>query len=223
MIITIDGPSASGKSTVAYQLAKRLGIYCVSSGFLYRGIAYVLYTYFGYNESTIQHISQADLRAALDPERFSFTLAVGCGVVQFDGQSLMSFLKSNEISQAASIIALDHEVRNAVKEILDTLARSYDIVAEGRDMGSVVFPQAECKFFITASVAVRAVRWQKMQEARGVLMSLQEARTEVETRDARDQGRAIAPLIIPKGGIVVDNSSMNMQETIQSILQYVVT
>ena len=95
-----------------------------------------------------------------------------------------------------------------------TIAQSYNLVVDGRDSGSVVFPNASIKFFLTASVDIRAFRWQQAQKKDGVDLSLQEAREQIKRRDERDEKRKISPLIIPDGAVVIDNSDYSIEETV---------
>lgn len=218
MIITIDGPTGSGKSTIAAQLAQKLGYYYLNTGFLYRAISYLLITRYGYTLEQLKHPTNADLQEILDPSRFQYTYHAGVAGVLYDGVSLTPFLKNKENDQASSIVSGNPMVRKALLEYQRNFAKQFNVVTEGRDTGSVVFPEAEVKVFLTADSAVRAQRWQSMQEARGKLYSLEQALQEIEQRDLRDSSRDIAPLSVPNGATVVDSTHLTESQVITRIM-----
>lgn len=221
MIITIDGPTASGKSSAARELAKRLGFHCLSSGSLYRALAYILIEKFGKSLEYLTGPKVEDIDTALDPQRFEYRIDTeGCGTVWFDGEDITPYLKSNEISHGASIIATHRVVRYALNALQRLLTKDFDIVVEGRDMGSEVFPHADRKFFLTALLDERAKRLQQVQKNRGVSLSVQEAKKLIQERDTRDREREIAPLIIPKDAIVIDNSALDLHGTLETMMTY---
>ncbi|MEX0940520.1 MAG: (d)CMP kinase [Candidatus Babeliales bacterium] len=222
MIITIDGPTASGKSTASRLLADRLHIHCLSSGALYRGLAYILINIFNYSQEALYNPATNDVDMALDPRHFLYKLdGNGCGTVWFDNQNITSFLKTNEISHAASILATHQSVRDTLTTLQRLLAQQYDLVLEGRDAGSVVFPQATSKFFLTADIDTRARRWQQVQNKLGIIIDFNEARQHIQERDARDRNREIAPLIIPEDALIIDNSNLTIEKTIQIMIEYI--
>ncbi len=224
MIITIDGPTASGKSSAARELAKRLGFHCLSSGSLYRALAYILTEKFGNSLEYLTNPKVEDINVTLDPRRFEYRIdREGCGTVWFDGEDITPYLKSNEISHGASILGTHRVVRYALNALQRLLTKDFDIVVEGRDMGSEVFPHADTKFFLTASLNERAKRWQQVQKKRDVSLSVQEAKTLIQERDTRDREREIAPLIIPKDAIVIDNSDLNLEKTVYVMMEYIKT
>ena len=140
----------------------------------------------------------------------------------FNHIDITSYLKDRIIDQLASIVSVNMHVRHAVTAMQHTIAADHNIVTDGRDVGSIVFPQADYKFFVTASMQVRAERWRKDQEEKyGNYFSLQEAITIITDRDERDRTRMIAPLIVPVGAIVIDTSDMTIEQTIERILAYV--
>lgn len=215
MIITIDGPVASGKSAAAQLLAQHIGFYHLSSGLLFRALAYILTEHAGYREATLYSPASSDIAYYLDPTRFICTFdEAGKFHIFFEGDDIVPLLKQKEIDQYASIIATNEVVRQAMISLQQTIAQSYNLVVDGRDSGSVVFPNASIKFFLTASVEVRAFRWQLAQKKHGVDLSLQEALEQIESRDERDKKRTLSPLIIPEGAVVIDNSGYSVQETV---------
>lgn len=220
MIITIDGPTASGKSTVAKRLAKRLGFYYLGTGLMFRAIAYLLVNQASSSHDQLRNPQKKDLDLYLDPERFVYTYD-NSGKILFDGQDLTPFLKTSEIDSASSIVSTNQNVRNALLKIQRLCGKKFDLVAEGRDVGSVVFPDADVKFFLTASTELRAQRWQQDQKKKGNEFSLDEAIEIINTRDQRDSSREVAPLVKPKDAFVIDNSEMSLEETLQKMVNFI--
>jgi cytidylate kinase len=216
MIITIDGPTASGKSTIAAELAKKLHFYFLSSGILYRALAYLLIKD-GHSIGSFAHLKEKDL-APYFTEKFSYSYSPEKGsIVLFNNEDITSHLKTKNIDTASSIIALNPIARQILLSLQHIIAHNYDIIVEGRDTGSVVFPNADLKFFITADAHERAKRWQKDQEKKGNKFTLDQALKEIQERDYRDQHRAIAPLIIPKGAIIVDTTNLSIEKIVHEM------
>ncbi len=222
MIITIDGPTGSGKSSASRGIAEKLNYYCLSSGRIYRALAYVLINHFGYTKETIDKPKIQDLQAALDSKKFDYQLAKdGCGTIFYDGKDITPFLKSDLISQGASIVSTNKEVRELLSALQRTLAEGINFILEGRDSGSVVFDNADVKFYLTAELGIRTKRWQEVQKKRGDTITFQEAKAHINERDKRDQEREISPLIIPKDAIIIDNSYLDQQQTVDKMLSYI--
>jgi cytidylate kinase len=222
MIITIDGPSASGKSTVARMLAQKFGYYYVCSGFLYRSLAYLLVHKFGYKLSDLNAIKPADVAACFDREKFEYTYdAVNQERIFFDGVNITPFLKDSFMDKAASIVGVDEGARHFVTALQHAFALHHDIVTDGRDVGSAVFPDAPIKFFLTASVEVRAQRWLNDQKKYDNHYTLQQAIEKITDRDQRDKVRSIAPLVVSQGAIVIDNSLLTVQQTFEKMVALV--
>lgn len=220
MVITIDGPVASGKSTVARRLAQRLNFFYLSSGFLYRALAYLLMDRYGYGKDTIGNPREGDVYELLDPSRLVYRYDDQFRErIFYDGADITPFLKNSFVDELVSRVAANANVRLRMRLIQHSLAGAYDVVAEGRDMGTVVFPDAAFKFFLTASLEVRAQRWRKMQEKRGSSFSIEEAMALVDERDRKDCARSVAPLCVPEVAVIIDNSSMTVEEVLEKILQ----
>lgn len=225
MIITIDGPVASGKSTVAKTIADKLGFYYLYTGLLYRALAYIIL----HNTCTPgEHI---------DPEEFSrivqdltrdevgrlisqieYSYKDGAPVVTWNNTPITHFLTQGVLDEPASIISSYSEVRSGFLPLQRTIGGKYDIVADGRDCGTIVFPDAEHKFYLTADVSVRAQRYRSDPKRSNENLSLQEAQELVEQRDDRDMNRDVAPLTIPEDGLTIDNSSLNLEQTAAEII-----
>ena len=206
MIITIDGPTASGKSTVAVELAHKLGYYYLNTGFLYRAISYLLMSKYGYTVPELAHPKETDIKEILDPARFQYTYQNGQAGVSYDGVVITPFLKTKENDQASSIVSGNPMVSEALLDYQRHFTKNYNVVAEGRDTGTVVFPQADIKIFLTAALEERAKRWQQMQHAKGAEYTLEQSIAQVRERDERDSSRDIAPLAVPAGATVIDNT-----------------
>lgn len=220
MIITIDGPAVSGKSTIALALAKELGGYYIYSGLLFRGAAYLLHTHAHYDEDTIQDVSDRDIDLYLDPDRFIYTYCSSRGPrVLFDDVDITQHLYGAKMGQYASLIGTNQVVRDVLKKMQHTIAEGKKLViVDGRDSGSVVFPDADYMFFMTANLDERAQRMQHAQEKKGISISLDDARQEIQKRDMRDKSRSKAPLKKPEQAIEVDTSNLSRKETVKKIL-----
>lgn len=222
MVITIDGPSASGKSTVARAVAQQLNYFYIASGTIYRGLAYVLMHARGYTQNTIAHVQESDVIYCFDGSRFSYEYNAHKNEhIIFEGVDITYALKSPLVDSGASLIGTNPMVRAQIVQLIRALAQQHDIVIDGRDCGSIMFPSAEHKFYLTASLAVRAARWQSLQATLGKNSSLDQALQSIAMRDERDSSRAIAPLKIPDGACVIDSSDKDVQEVIRTIVRCV--
>lgn len=221
MVITIDGPVASGKSTAARKLAARIGYYHFSSGLLYRALGYLLVHDSNYTLDRLYSPDPQDIEYYLAPERFVCTFDAGGKFhILWKGTDLVPLLKDKQIDQWASIISMNSLVRDRMLALQRLLGRTYNLVVDGRDSGSVVFPDAKLKFFLTASLEVRAKRWQQTQQSLGNTVSLSEVLHEIQERDERDKNREIAPLIVPENAIIIDNSGQSVHETVEWMVSY---
>lgn len=217
IIITIDGPTASGKSSIAQEIAKRFNFWYLNTGLLFRALAWGLLKK-GYTQSTIVAPTQKDIESVLNHQNLSYRVhADGSAHTNVNGIDITHELKNPEIAQAASLVSTNGTVRTALVELERSIAQSQSCVVDGRDCGSVVFPHADIKFFLTAPLEERARRFADEQNQRGKQLSFEQAREEVQTRDERDSTRAIAPLCIPKGATIVDSDNMTLLETIDYI------
>lgn len=221
MIITIDGPASSGKSTVAHAIARARNLYYLNSGLLYRALAYLLLHKRTYTTQELRVPHKTDIAAFTDPKRLKYTYESNRGpLLTFDGQDITPFLKDPDVDNASSLISQDPRVRDRIYDLQHAIAEKYPLIIEGRDAGSVVFPQADYKLFLTASVDKRAERWRKQQAKKGRQYSIEQAIEHVTQRDERDEKRKIAPLIIPEGAIVVDNSALTKEQTLKEVLSF---
>ncbi len=218
MIITIDGPTASGKSTVARELAQRLNITYINSGLLFRAVAYLL----DKKQLTAEEASHTEFLAVHCSKestlRYAYTQEHGAQVF-YENADITPLLKTPTMDRLASKVALNPVVRDAVCIYQQELALTQSVIADGRDCGTVIFPEANCKFYITASLEVRARRWQQDQEKKGNRYTLEESKRLIDERDTRDSERALAPLVIPPGAVVIDTSNQSISEVVDACLK----
>ena len=211
MVITIDGPSGAGKTSLAKKLAKRLGIIYLDSGALYRAI-------------TLEA-----LKKGFDKEHIINSLLPVLNLVikiedkmriWVKGKEITEEIRNPEVTREIWWVCRIPEVREKVNKILKGFARRKDIVVEGRDMGSVVFPQADYKIYLTASLEERARRRWKELKVNGIEITLTEIRREMEERDRKDSKRELAPLTIPPGALIIDNTHLSIDKTVDKILEF---
>ena len=197
-VIAIDGPAASGKSSVSRGVASALGFLFVSSGHFYRALAWGVMRD-NISEGTLHHwIEKSHLEVERTKEGVRLLL---------DGSDATPHLSDPEVAAKVSLLAVFPEVRNLVNGRLHDLASSHDLVMEGRDIGSVVFPETPYKFYLDASSEVRARR----RAGEGAVDSVAE-------RDRLDSTRATAPLTIPRGATVLDTTHLSLDEVITAVL-----
>lgn len=219
MIITIDGPMASGKSTTARLVAQQLKFYHINSGLLYRSIAYILLTEKLMTLDQLAAITASQLRSLFDAKDLSYMWDThGSSRLLYLHQDITAQLKTPMIDQGASIVSTNSMVRQCVNHYIQQLANQHNIVIDGRDGGSVLFPGAELKIFLTASPEIRAKRWFGGQQKQGKNLSFQMALDELQQRDSRDTQRSIAPLTIAQNAIVIDNGIKTVQEVVDMIV-----
>lgn len=219
MIITIDGPSASGKSTLARTLAQEYQALYVDSGMLFRAVGYILMNHCGYNLEQLADVDQTRVRDCTNPDKLQYLYKDSQIRLLWRGQDITSSLKSPEIDRAASLLGANPQVREGILTYIHILSHGHDVVADGRDMGTVVFPHAEHKFYVTAMLAERARRWRIFQKNRGNSYTQEEAEQEIAERDQRDETRAIAPLRKPIDAQEIDTTMLTPEQTLQRVQQ----
>ena len=215
MIITIDGPAGTGKSTVAREAARRLGFAFLNTGAMYRAVAL------------------ATLRAGVDPDdpaavagvaervRVDFDWSADPPRVRLDGQPVDALINEEAVSQAASRVAVVAEVRRAMVREQQRVGRERGgrgLVTEGRDQGSAVFPDAEFKFFVDASPQERARRRVEQLHQMGEPAEYEHVLREIIDRDRRDSGRAVGPLTRPAGAVLIDTTGLSAGQVVDRIV-----
>lgn len=206
MNIAIDGPAGAGKSTIAKILAARLGILYLDTGAMYRAVGY---------KAIKSGVSVSDL-AAVENMLKNTTVDVkvedGVQHVYLDGEDVSGVIRTPEVSRAASDISALPPVRHAMVDLQRIIAAKQDTVLDGRDVGTFVLPNAEHKFFLTASVEERAKRRYKELVGRGENCDFEKIRKDIETRDYNDSHRELAPLKKADDAIEVDTTFMTIEE-----------
>lgn len=211
IIVAIDGYSSCGKSTIAKSLAKHANYTYVDTGAMYRAIA--LYT--------LRHhiFEEKDIAAALNSVTIGFVLTEGAQHVTLNGEDVESFIRTLEVGNQASKISQIKEVRAFLVAQQQQMGRQKGIVMDGRDIGTVVFPNAELKLFLTASPEVRAQRRFDELKAKGEAPVYDDVLADVNDRDYRDTHRAESPLKQAADAVVVDNSYMTRNEQMNVVIE----
>jgi cytidylate kinase len=202
VVVTIDGPAGAGKSTVARRLAERLGFEYVNSGAIYRAVAW--------------RVSRGEaVETALRELRIQFVPVPGGQRVRVDGRDITEALSSPAVSELAASLSQRSDVRAFADRFQRAHAARGPVVVEGRDAGTVVFPSAECKFYLDASPEARAQRRFAEQKAGGAPADLGAIRAAIEARDAADRTRPVAPLEKSADATYVDSSGMTVDEVVE--------
>ncbi|MBP0902287.1 (d)CMP kinase [Mariniflexile gromovii] len=216
--IAIDGFSSTGKSTVAKQIAKHLGYVYVDSGAMYRAVTFYAMQHGFINNN---HFDVEGLVASLKAITisFKFNKDVGFAEVYLNGTNIENDIRTLEVSSFVSKVAEISEVRQKLVEQQQQLGKNGGVVMDGRDIGTVVFPDAELKLFMTASAETRAERRYAELIERGETVTYEAVLKNVQERDYTDSNREDSPLTKAKDAIQIDNSNMSLQEQFNNILQ----
>jgi len=209
MIIAIDGPAGSGKSTTAKLLAKKIGFIYLDTGAMYRAVTH----YFLNNSADLTNSSEIlqllnEMNLKIDHQNDEFT-------VFLDNKNVNNHIRKQNINQFVSDVSKIGEVRQEMVEIQRNFSNKKDIVVEGRDIGSHVFPDADYKFFIKADILVRAER--RFNEMSESSISIPELATQLEQRDMLDSNRAISPLVKANDALVIDTTSLTIEEQVNKL------
>ena len=211
-VITIDGPSGSGKGTIAQLLADKLGWNLLDSGALYRLLA----------QCSINHgvelDNEASLKVLAEHMDVQFISSEGGLKIILEGDDVSRDIRTEEVGKAASKVAALPLVREGLLSRQHAFQEAPGLVADGRDMGTVVFPDAPLKVFLTASVEERAHRRYNQLKDKGFNASLSRLLDEIRARDERDTNRSVAPLIPAKDAIVIDSTKMSIEAVFTSVL-----
>lgn len=209
-VIAIDGPTASGKGTIAQRVAEQLGFHYLDSGALYRLLAWEALRD-GVRPDDASGL--ATLAAALRP-RF------GGGRIELGGCDVTDAIRTEEVSRTASQVAIHPAVRSALLDLQHRCREAPGLVADGRDMGTVVFPDAALKVFLTASVAARASRRHKQLMEKGISTNISDLSRDLEARDRRDTERSAAPLRPAEDAYQLDSSGLTIDEVVDQVVNW---
>ena len=214
--IAIDGPAGAGKSTIARKLAAELGYHYVDTGAIYRTVAY-FFDLWGVSPKDIdgirRYIDELTVSLFYDEEGLQHML--------MNGMDVTEDIRTQEIGQKASIISAHAIVREMLLDMQRDVAKEYDVIMDGRDIGTVVLPKATVKIFLTASPEVRAKRRTEELKAKGQKASYEKVLQEIQQRDYQDTHREVAPLKMSRDSIKVDTSDMTLEEVVAAIRQIV--
>jgi cytidylate kinase len=213
LIVAIDGPVGSGKSTVARRVAELLGYVYLDSGAMYRAVAWK-----ALRENTPLEDSEEKLAALAAATRIDLVSTDGSYRVLVDGMDVTEPIRTAEVAQAASKVAVVAGVRTVLVSEQRRAAQKGGVVMEGRDIGTVVFPDAGLKIFLDAAVEVRAERRRLEHAQKGERLEFSEVLEEVHQRDRRDRERAVSPLVRAGDAVLVDNTAMSAEETARLIV-----
>ncbi|QJD98837.1 (d)CMP kinase [Massilia forsythiae] len=209
-VITIDGPTASGKGTVAHKVADRLGFHLLDSGALYRLSAL----------SALRRGIDLGDEHALAKVAEHLPVRFNGGHIYLGTEEVSNAIRAEEVGNTASRIAALPAVRHALFGLQLSFRETPGLVADGRDMGTVIFPGARLKVFLTASVEARAQRRYKQLIDKGFSASMDDLLADLQSRDARDTGRAVAPLAPAEDAHLLDTSGMTAEEAVEQVLAW---
>ncbi len=215
VVVTIDGPAGAGKSSVAKQLARRLGYRLLDTGAIYRAVAL---TAARAGTPWTDGVACAVIARDLD---ISYDFVGDKNHVFLAGEDVSAAIRTPEISQGASQVSAHSEVRAALLELQRRLGAGGGVVVEGRDTGTVVFPSAQAKFFLTAQDEERARRRVAELEASGTTVDFAVTLAEIRERDQRDASRDVAPMVPAADAVIVDSSTQTLAEVVESLASQV--
>ncbi len=212
--IAIDGPAGAGKSTIAKLVAKEKGYIYVDTGAMYRGLS----IYF-----LDQNLRESDKKKIIEAcKSVDVTISYEDGKQQVlvNGENVTARLRQETVGNMASKISAIPEVREALLELQRNLAKTSDVIMDGRDIGTCILPNADLKIYLTASSYTRAKRRYQELQAKGIACDLNEIEEDIKARDYRDMTRKIAPLKQAEDAILVDSSDMTIEEVVEKIISY---
>ena len=212
-VITIDGPAGAGKTTIAKIVSRKLGYNYIDTGGMYRAISWKAF------RKKIDLKAKEKLINMVKYTKIELKNRAGTVRIHLDGKDVTNKIRSKRITESASILATIPEVRKELVKIQRILGSSGGIVMEGRDIGTVVFPKADYKFYLDASIKERALRRYKELKTRGEKGDLAELEKAIRSRDRRDRTRGVAPLKIAPDAIVIDSTDMSKKEVVEFILK----
>ena len=214
-IITVDGPSGAGKGTLCYALAEKLGYALLDSGAIYRVTALAALQR---KTDLTNELALAELARHLD---IQFIPQNGEVNILLAGMNVSHLIRTQEVADAASKVAVFPEVRSALLQLQQDFAKNDGLIADGRDMGTVVFPNAQVKLFLDASAEERAKRRYKQLQNKGINGNFEQILAEIKERDFRDRNREVAPLKPAYDALLLDSTTLSIGEVIDQALAYI--
>lgn len=215
MNVAIDGPAGAGKSTIAKKVAKELGYIYVDTGAMYRAMALF------FIREGVAPTETDKIDSMCNGVDISIEYQDGVQVVLLNGENVNAFLRTEEVGNMASSTSVNGNVRKKLVELQQQLAAKTDVVMDGRDIGTVVLPNAEVKVFLTASSKVRAERRYKELSEKGEIADIAKIEADIIERDERDMNREISPLKQAEDATFVDSSYMSIDEVVNTIMDLV--
>ncbi|QIA76387.1 (d)CMP kinase [Rodentibacter caecimuris] len=215
IIITVDGPSGAGKGTLCYALAEKLGYALLDSGAIYRVTALAAL------KSAVDlsdEFALAELAGNLD---IQFVPQDGEVKILLNGENVSRLIRTQETADAASKIAVFPQVRAALLQLQRDFAKNNNLIADGRDMGTVVFPNAQIKLFLDASAEERAKRRYKQLQSKGISGNFAQVLAEIKERDFRDRNRGVAPLKPAEDALLLDSTTLSIDDVIAQAMAYI--
>lgn len=210
--IAIDGPAGAGKSTIAKAVAAKLGFIYVDTGAMYRAMA--LY----FLQKGIEPSDEAAVQAACGQADITIRYEEGAQQVILNGENVSGLIRTEEVGNMASATSVYLPVRKKLVELQQQLARSADVIMDGRDIGTCVLPDAQAKIYLTASTAVRAGRRFRELQTKGLECNLKDIEKDIEERDYRDMHREHSPLMQAEDAVYLDTSHMGIDQVIDRII-----
>ncbi|WMJ88315.1 (d)CMP kinase [Anaerocolumna sp. MB42-C2] len=210
--IAIDGPAGAGKSTIAKSIAQKLQYIYVDTGAMYRAMALYMIRN-GIDTAEEEAVSKACSRIDITIEYID-----GEQQVKLNGENATAFIRDEEVGKNASVVARYHAVREKMVELQQSLASSSNVIMDGRDIGTVVLPNADLKIYLTASSKTRALRRWKELEDKGISSKIEDIETDIIKRDRQDMNREISPLRQAEDAVLVDSSDLTIEEVIDKII-----
>jgi len=213
VIIAIDGPVAAGKTTLSKHLADRVGFSLLDTGAIYRAVALAS------RRQDIDWSDEPSVATVASQLRIEFRWIDGTNQVLIEGEDVTEAIRTPEMSQGASLVSALPAVRKALLDLQRQLAEQGNVIAEGRDIGTVVFPHADLKVFLTARPEIRAKRRHQEWLRKGIDDSYEDVLEALKERDARDENRPVAPLVPALDSILIDSSELSMEQVVTQVLE----
>lgn len=212
-VITIDGPAGAGKTSIAKIVSRKLGYNYIDTGAMYRAISWKAF------REKIDLKAREKLIKMVRNTKIELKNRAGMKRVYLDGKDITNKIRNKRLAEGASILATVPEVREQLMKIQRRMGSSGGIVVEGRDIGTVVFPRADYKFYLDASIKERALRRYRELKVKGEEGQLAELEKAIRSRDKRDRTRGVAPLKIARDAVVIDSTDMSKKEVVEFILK----